>query len=100
MVAKSASMISGHRGGHSKRCVGSVLPTSMLEAFQGDSCWSFASTRCQVVRPRQWEDDQHSSPAVGGEDQGLDCFSFYVSRVLYVKLQDYFFIFNVLGSCL
>jgi hypothetical protein len=90
MVAKSASMISGHRGGHSKCCANNVLPTSMLEAFQGDSCWRFASTRCQVVRPRQWEDGRHSNPVVGGEDQGLDCFSFSVSRVLYVKMQDCF----------
>lgn len=90
MVAKLASMISGRRGGHFKRCIGSVLPTSMVEALQDDSGWSFASTCCQVVCPRQREDDRHWSHAVGGEDQGLDCFSFSVSRVLYVKLQDYF----------
>jgi len=90
MLAMLATMISGLRGGHSDRCFVSVLSTSMAEALQGDSGRSFASSQCQVVCPRRWEGGRQWNHADGGEVHGVDCFSFSVSRVLYVKFQDCF----------
>jgi hypothetical protein len=70
MADKIAAMITGQGEGRPKRC--------------------FAPPLCQVVHPRQLVGDRQWSLTVGGEDQGLDRFSFSTSRVLSVKIWDCF----------
>jgi hypothetical protein len=59
-----------------------------LEALPGVRCWRVTPPHSQVVRPRRWvAGGWLLALPVGGEGLGLDCFFFFLSRVLCVNCQ-------------
>jgi hypothetical protein len=87
-VALIASAIFGRKGGHLRRQGGvsfNLQRGGPVQSFSSD----FPSSLCQVVCPRRSQGGQRSKLNFGGEDQGPDCFSCFLSKALYANFQDY-----------
>jgi hypothetical protein len=87
VVAMAAATISGRKGDPFRRQA-SASSTSMVEAPSKVSRWSAVPSRRQVVRPRRCQGGRRWRLSAGGEDQGLDCFYSFRSRVLCAYVQD------------